>query len=101
MGDRVVNKKKRAYKTPWYDERLKILAKEKRNAFSHYKRNKTSESREQYVRVRNLVIRDVHHIREELRAKFIKNMERNVYEKLENRHEQIHTSRRHHRRIMK
>lgn len=64
LGKRTVKKKKGEYKTPCYDEPVKILSIEKKN-FLHYKRNKTEETTEQYVRMRNPFNRDINHNKEE------------------------------------
>lgn len=79
LGKRNVNRNEREYKTPWFDERVKVLAKEKKQAFLTYKRRKTIETREHYVRIRNRVNQEISNIKREHWERFTKDMEHDLY----------------------
>ncbi|XP_050516391.1 uncharacterized protein LOC126891253 [Diabrotica virgifera virgifera] len=79
LGKRKVNRNKREYKTPWYDERVKALANQKKQAFLTYKRVKTPEARDDYVTIRNRVNQEIDNIKKEHWEKFTKDMEYDLY----------------------
>lgn len=71
LGKRRVNKKKRPYQ-PWYEERVKMLAKEKEQAFINCKDQKTHVTRPEYIRTRNKVNQEIDTIKQENWEKFTK-----------------------------
>jgi len=65
-----VNGESKTRRTPWFCEEIKLLAKEKRNAYIEYRRVQTSEAYENYKKARSRINLSIRKIEEQYWQKF-------------------------------